>query len=471
MKDIVFYSWQSDLPNATNRTFIQGALEKAAKGIRDDESVSVEPVIDRDTLGIPGTPDIARTIFDKIEKAQVFVCDVSLINHRQRKYRHVPNPNVLIELGFALKALGPDRVLMVMNSAYGKPERLPFDLSKKRVMQYCLASSSSTKEQERKKLVACLRKGLETILTHIEHIRQQPQDPSLVNETINTIEKGERNEKSVSRRFMREMNESLAAVAPSFPFAEEDDVLRRALAATVDIVADFGRVVQTLALYDSADSAKEVHKELALILASYVAPKGFSGHCDTIQMDFYRFIGHEIFVTFIAALIREDRWELIAEFLNSGIYVENDELRETGLVQFQYASYPPDSFLHDRTVHAGLLQERHSSDPIQSVLPLAEFMDADFLLRLRAKLHEKEPSYRTWNAWSTLHMSSRIPRYLLEAEKVDFAKRLVDALGCPNIHTLKQRLIECSLQLPQYSNMTGFKPYDKGVVDAIGTRP
>jgi len=30
MKQIVFYSWQSDLPNACNRGFIQGALENAA---------------------------------------------------------------------------------------------------------------------------------------------------------------------------------------------------------------------------------------------------------------------------------------------------------------------------------------------------------------------------------------------------------------------------------------------------------
>ncbi|HEY1376485.1 MAG TPA: hypothetical protein VGF55_06805 [Gemmataceae bacterium] len=30
----VFYSWQSDLPNATNRGFIQDALERAARDIR-----------------------------------------------------------------------------------------------------------------------------------------------------------------------------------------------------------------------------------------------------------------------------------------------------------------------------------------------------------------------------------------------------------------------------------------------------
>ncbi|MCJ7675892.1 MAG: nucleotide-binding protein, partial [Sedimentisphaerales bacterium] len=96
----VFYSWESDLPNATNRNLIERALEDAAKAIRADESIKIEPVIDRDTAGVPGSPDIANTIFGKIEQSQVFACDVSIIN-KGEKSRKAPNPNVLIELGYA----------------------------------------------------------------------------------------------------------------------------------------------------------------------------------------------------------------------------------------------------------------------------------------------------------------------------------------------------------------------------------
>src|SRR5215472_9503685 len=78
MKKIVFYSWQSDLPNACNRGFIQDALENAAGAITADDTVEVEPVVDRDTLGVPGAPDIASTIFSKIVAADVFVADVSI---------------------------------------------------------------------------------------------------------------------------------------------------------------------------------------------------------------------------------------------------------------------------------------------------------------------------------------------------------------------------------------------------------
>src|SRR5262245_55083696 len=80
VSDKVFYSWQADLPGSANRNFILTALEAAAKAIRRDDSIEVEPVIDRDTQGLAGCPDIGAAIFSKIEQAQVFVCDVSIVS-------------------------------------------------------------------------------------------------------------------------------------------------------------------------------------------------------------------------------------------------------------------------------------------------------------------------------------------------------------------------------------------------------
>ena len=90
MKKIVFYSWQSDLPNSTNRGFIQTALENAAAAITADDTVAVEPVVDRDTQGVPGSPDIASTIFSKITASDVFVADVSITCGDPN--RPAPNP-------------------------------------------------------------------------------------------------------------------------------------------------------------------------------------------------------------------------------------------------------------------------------------------------------------------------------------------------------------------------------------------
>ncbi|HEX8682157.1 MAG TPA: hypothetical protein VF707_07585, partial [Ardenticatenaceae bacterium] len=159
----VFYSWQSDLPNATNQEFIGQALENAAKAIRSDDSIEVEPVIDRDTIGIPGAPDIASTIFGKIDQAQVFVCDVSIINQGTQA-RSTPNPNVLIELGYALSVLRQGRLIMVMNTAFGGPELLPFDLRMRRVITYSMPVENNDQATERRRLEGTFEQALRTII-------------------------------------------------------------------------------------------------------------------------------------------------------------------------------------------------------------------------------------------------------------------------------------------------------------------
>lgn len=135
MKRSIFYSWQSDLPASGNRNLIEESLERAAKVIRKDEKETIHPVIDRDTAGIDGTPAIADSIFSKIALADVFVADVSLINFGGTG-RLTPNPNVLIELGYAIGRLGWARILLVQNTAYGDPDQLPFDLRGRRTVTF-----------------------------------------------------------------------------------------------------------------------------------------------------------------------------------------------------------------------------------------------------------------------------------------------------------------------------------------------
>lgn len=176
MDEMIFYSWQSDLPNATNRGFIQKALENAAKAISKDGSIHVEPVVDRDTLGIPGAPDIVSMILAKIDQSEVFVCDVSIIS-QDAKSRLTPNPNVLIELGYAMKALGSERIIMVMNLAFGKLELLPFDLRMRRVITYEMPEKSEDRATQRKKLEKEIELGLRTIFTGLN---RKPLDNGLV---------------------------------------------------------------------------------------------------------------------------------------------------------------------------------------------------------------------------------------------------------------------------------------------------
>ena len=135
LKYTIFYSWQSDLPNRENRSFIENCIKKAIKQNENSMDMNVYFDYDRDTKGTCGSPDIAEVIFDKIEKSDVFICDISIINSIS-DCRKTPNPNVLLELGFASKTLGWEKVICLFNQKYGDVKDLPFDLSHKRTFFY-----------------------------------------------------------------------------------------------------------------------------------------------------------------------------------------------------------------------------------------------------------------------------------------------------------------------------------------------
>lgn len=140
MKYVIFYSWQSDLPNNTNRGFIESVIKKAIDNLANSESYDLEPSIDRDTLGIPGAPNITQAITDKIRTCDAFVADISIVTGaKERNERPSPNPNVLLELGYAIALLGWEKIILFCNDIYGTDEDLPFDIRQHRRIGYQLA--------------------------------------------------------------------------------------------------------------------------------------------------------------------------------------------------------------------------------------------------------------------------------------------------------------------------------------------
>jgi len=150
----VFWSWQSDTPAKNNHYLVRDALELALKIVADDLDLdeAARPEIDHDTKDEPGLVSIVDSIFKKIEQAKVFVGDVTFVGQTP-KGKLLPNPNVMIELGHALTSLGPERIILVANKAYGgDPEDLPFDLRHRRApITYSLAHDSTPSERNRAK--------------------------------------------------------------------------------------------------------------------------------------------------------------------------------------------------------------------------------------------------------------------------------------------------------------------------------
>jgi hypothetical protein len=184
----IFYSWQSDRPGKLCRSFIESALDKAIVEIAKELTLesAERPTtfeIDKDTKGVSGTPPIVETIFAKIDDAVAFVADLTFVGKRDEDDRPIPNPNVLIEYGWALKSRTHSRVIGVMNTAYGEPDEtnLPFNMKHLRwPIAYHLPSGADDieKAKVRASLVKSLKVALKAI-TDNEKLNAEPIVPEL----------------------------------------------------------------------------------------------------------------------------------------------------------------------------------------------------------------------------------------------------------------------------------------------------
>ena len=173
MKKTIFFSWASDFNGSiSHKEMILNCLKIAAilKGnkelsvistrITDEGNHIVEYELNEDSQLVPkeydiqnatsgelGSPSIEDTIFDRIAKCSLYICDISIalseknISFETKKNvvtaqlsnkengRKSPNPNVMLELGYAIHTLGWNKILMFFDCTEYKPEDLPFDIS------------------------------------------------------------------------------------------------------------------------------------------------------------------------------------------------------------------------------------------------------------------------------------------------------------------------------------------------------
>jgi hypothetical protein len=172
----IFWSWQSDTPGNIGRHFVRGALKSAIEILKQAPEIE-EPLaresrealhLDQDRSGVPGSPDLVRTILAKIEQSSVFIGDVTSVGASVNATKKIINPNVAIELGYALHALTDRALLMVMNEHYGQREDLPFDLRHKAgPILFRLAPDALKREieAEERRLCAQLVKALRPYLS------------------------------------------------------------------------------------------------------------------------------------------------------------------------------------------------------------------------------------------------------------------------------------------------------------------
>ena len=157
----IFYSWQSDVKE--NKNLISTSLKEATKSIEKEFDITIK--IDSGIENKTGSPIIVQTIFDKIDICDIFIADVTIINDISYIGKKAPNPNVLIELGYAIKAIGTDRIISLLNKKNGNIEDLPFDIRGNRISPF-----NTLEEKCKDKLVNLLIIAIKSIINEYDNL-------------------------------------------------------------------------------------------------------------------------------------------------------------------------------------------------------------------------------------------------------------------------------------------------------------
>ncbi|MCI2230396.1 hypothetical protein MC378_14550 [Polaribacter sp. MSW13] len=134
-----------DTEDKYGKGFIQKAIEIAIQKLKDE---NIEVTLDFGFRKTPGTPLLIDEMLKKSTESDMVIVDLTFTSAKEwldaelleedathswlgvpkGKRKLSPNPNVLLETGYAWAKKGTYRTLAVMNDAFGSPEELPVDL-------------------------------------------------------------------------------------------------------------------------------------------------------------------------------------------------------------------------------------------------------------------------------------------------------------------------------------------------------
>lgn len=140
----LFFSWQSE--DTKSRKVLEKSLQDTIKTL-GNKGIVLE--IDHSTLGESGLPSIDQTILRKIDSCDIFLADITpvcnykvTLGNGTQVTKEVPNPNVLLELGYAMSALGVGYVIVAAHQGTWIPANMPFDINHRTI--YSFSSSNCT---------------------------------------------------------------------------------------------------------------------------------------------------------------------------------------------------------------------------------------------------------------------------------------------------------------------------------------
>ena len=258
-----------------------------------------------------------------------------------KRDRLIPNPNVLVEHGYALSRRTFSRVISVMNTAYGDCDEatLPFDLRHMRWPITYKLSTGNPKEPVKKAFVKELTLALRSIL-----LLRDDQSTDEIFSAIQVFEAAVSDGKTntgylaekVFGKIEKELTQYRITQENDKPF---DETLIESLKTLKPLRDSFLEVCDVWLRSESAQPfTPKVVAFIQKVKALQMRPANVSGWDDKFG-DNFGFLSHELLLSTVAILLKLERFDTLAEFLRTKFVIPKTDTPtnpDTGRFQILY---------------------------------------------------------------------------------------------------------------------------------------
>lgn len=214
-------------------------------------------------------------------------------------------------------------------------------------------------------------------------------------------------------------------------------------------------------------------------LRTYDLPDGFSGSYRRTDFDGFKFLVYEMFVSLIASLLRNNRWDMLGNILAEDLFVE--KVHNGGYVSFERVSAyvgSLDGLRNSRlkknriSIMGDIIKERFTNSELSQLLSHKELLEAGYFLFMRTVCHidDAQHLYGVWCPRACVWLE-RAPSYIIKAESKRFLATMLPATGFSDEASFKENLINKHGAFTRYFS-SGWKddPLEFQDLEKLGTR-
>ena len=123
--------------------------------------------------------------------------------------------------------------------------------------------------------------------------------------------------------FLETIFKELQRTRPDFDkFEHRDDAIVAQIEAATPITYSFIEAALLAGKYGSNEAADALYRFFGKVYSLYDIPRGFSGSFYETDFDGFKFLGFEMVVGLVAALMKHDRWDIIGRLLSQDVFAD-----------------------------------------------------------------------------------------------------------------------------------------------------